>query len=113
MFNAVDPRGYSIVCSDDTISHIECHKVMENNHAAIEQTITNPDAIFKSAERDDRDVYFAKPSCATYSKHNLYTKVVVQLDESSMVGEVVTAFPSPGIKGNISEGGIVYVKPRL
>lgn len=45
--------------------------------------------------------------------HNLYTKVVVQLDESSMVGEVVTAFPSPGIKGNISEGGIVYVKPRL
>lgn len=113
MYSTVDPRGYIIVCDDSTISHINNHEIMIDNSEAIKETIEKPDTIFESNEYTNRDVYFAKPLCATYSKYGLYTKVVVEMDETNNSGLIVTAFPSPSMSGNIKEGGLKYVKPRL
>ena len=113
LYSTIDPRGYNVVCHDSTINHIDNHQIMVDNHEAIKQTISDPDTIFKSAEYNDREVYFAKPPCATYSENNLFTKVIVHLDDIKMTGEVVTAFPTKHIEGNIVEGGVTYVKPRL
>jgi hypothetical protein len=114
MFQTSDPRGYSITCEPDTWNdHIIIgHPIMYDNLAAVKETICNPDAIYISNQKPTRNVYFAKASTSTYN--GLYTKVVVAVDDKTMTGSVISAWPQPAMTGGILDrGGVIYVKPKL
>ncbi len=113
MINTADPRGYTVTCDDETWNkHIVAgHTIMEYNDKAVKETIDNPDVIYRSSQSPIRNVYFAKPSSSTYG--NLYTKVVVQINDTDKTGEIVSAWPQPSISGGIDQGGVLYVKPKL
>lgn len=108
VFTATSPLGHQIICTDRNKLHICEHKIMEQNLKAVENTIINPVAIYKSLDNIKRQVFFSKTP-ATYSP--LITKVVVEVNDKDMTGEVVTAFPKKEIGGGIDEEeGLLYVK---
>lgn len=105
-------RG-DIIC--DTVTWTEPiatrHPIMEGNLDAVKETIENPEAIYISSQTPVRNVYFARSTTATYT--GLYTKVVVTVDDNNKTGSVVSAWPQKAMTGGITQGGIIYVKPRL
>lgn len=113
MFTHIDPLGYSVTCDQDQWNNhiITGHTIMNNNIVAVEDAIKNPDVIYKSSQSPIRNVYFGKSASSTYS--NLYTKVVVEVDEQNKTAEVVSAWPQPTIAGGIDHGGVLYVKSKL
>lgn len=109
LFEVVDRRGYFVVCSksqwDNHISII--HPEIKDDPEAVIDAIESPDYIYQSNEHENRDVYFKKVE-STVDEH---IKVIVQI--SSNFGEVVTAFPKEGVKGNINVEVCKYVNPQL
>jgi hypothetical protein len=67
-------------------------------------TVTDPDIIYGSDEYPERDVYFKLID----SSKNKYMKVIVKT--SGKNGEIITAFPQRGIRGNINKENPRYVK---
>jgi len=117
LFIEHSPLGYSVCCYksdwEEHILDLSGHSIMTNNLEAVRVTVIEPEVIYRSNQWENRDIYFKRCSNATYGD-KLYTKVVIQrpgLNDDS--GWVVSAWPQPGIKGNISEGGLIYVKPKL
>ncbi len=113
MFKTTDPRGYNIACDTDTWNNhiVSGHIEMIDNLQAVKETIENPDAIYTSSQTPVRNVYFSKASTSTY---NLYTKVVVAVDDDNKFGSVVSAWPQPTMSGGIvDQGGLLYVKAKL
>lgn len=104
-------KGVTIVCTNERWdNHIASHEVMKNNSKAVKDTVKDPESVYKSAEYDNREVYF---KASSYSTYKLKTKVVVEYSESkngNVMGEVVTAFPSKDERGNIGEN--IYRKPE-
>lgn len=114
LFSAKDPLNRSIILSSNRYyGHIISS---DNGHQAhpeftpeeIKKAIEEPDVVYESI-RPNTDVFFGK-TCTQYP--SLYLKVPVIL-YSDNTGEVSTAFLSKHISGNINEGGLKYVKPRL
>ena len=66
--------------------------------------------VFSGWSLQDSDVYFKK-GCIQYP--SLFIKVAVSMYDNEETGEVSTAFLSRHISGNIDEGSLKYVKPRL
>lgn len=111
MFNTTDPRGYNINCSTETWNNhiVDGHEVMEGKVSAVKSTIENPEVIYLSSQSPVRNVYFAQASTIP----NLYTKVIVEMNETSKSGEIVSAWPQKTISGGIDPGGVLYVKNKL
>ena len=57
-----------------------------------------------------KDIYYSLGTMQSYP--NLYTKVVVQLDENVKEGKIMTAWGTRKISG-IDEGRLLYVKNKL
>ncbi len=112
-FKVESPLGYTVSCSKERWKHITQHEIMKENRAAIMDAIGDPLAVYKSEEwPETRDIYFGKSESATYGE-KLLTKVVVDKPtEYNDEGEIVSAWPQKDISGNISEGGLQYVKPK-
>ena len=114
LFEAKSPLGVVVVCPDETwFNHVivdNGHPIMDGNVENVIAAIESPDAIFKSDQTQNRDVYF---KLTTYNiqgiNKRLYTKVVVENDSTTAV--VKSAWPQNTMSGGI--GGVVYVKPKL
>lgn len=79
---------------------------MTPNLKAVSDTVENPDAIYESSQRADRNIYFKKGAVSTYNS-NMYTKVVTQtIGEKERI--VVSTWPQKDIKGGI--GNVIYKK---
>lgn len=113
MFTTTDPLNRKIICTSDTWNNhiVKGHVIMQNNINAVKETIEKPEVIYKSNQSPVRNVYFSKVPSSTFPK--LYTKVVVEIDEASNTGEVVSAWPQKSISGGIDPRGIIYVKNKL
>lgn len=107
IFNVTDYNGRQVICSEERWNvHIAAgHKIMQNNIAAVKDTITEPDSVYESNQTPKREVYFKKSLKPTY-KDKFSTKVIVEYENE--VGEVVTAFPQPTESGGI--GNVLYKK---
>lgn len=117
IFETYDPRGYKISCETSTWSlHvIQGHPVMADNIDTVKSVIEDPNLIFESKENPTRDVYFSLATDATYSNKFPFTRVVVEINEYTQSGEVVTAFPCKTIGDNVNkqDGGVKYDKSKL
>lgn len=117
LFIENSPLGYKVVCyKNDWEEHIispSGHPIMKNNLRAVRETIAKPEVIYSSNQWPNRDVYFKRCSSATYSD-KMYTKVIVEQPyEYTEYARVITSWPQKEVKGNIDEGGLKYVKPKL
>lgn len=115
IFETTSALGYKVCCfKSDWEEHIVSgHPIMTNNLAAIQKTIESPDVVYQSNEWPTRDVYFGRYTGATYGD-KLFTKVIVEVPgQPNEIGVVVSAWPQQKIAGNISKGGLKYVKPKL
>lgn len=112
MFTTTDPLNRKINCSSETWSEhiINGHVIMESNLNSVKNTVENPEVIFQSNQTPIRDVYFSRTE-SSYSP--LFTKVVVEFNESSGTGEIVSAWPQKDISGGIDSEVIKYVKIKL
>lgn len=106
-------NGCTVFCSNNQWdTHVvQNHQIMSNNERAVKDTLKDPDVVYESKEYPDREVYFKSSSYSTYS--GLLTKVIVEYspgikNPQNIVGELVTAFPTPDEKGGI--GDVVYRK---
>jgi hypothetical protein len=103
-----DVFGARVICTDSQWDkHITLHSIMKNNKTAVIDTINSPDIVHKAKEYDDRKVFFKKSDYSTFNSETLYTKVIVSYSTPNE-GEIVTAFPVPGVKGGI--GDVIYTK---
>jgi len=93
ILDATDPRGKKVICSSGCWDeHILSKRPsMSGWIKKLPKAIEEPDAIFKDADFEDREVYYL------LAKRN-YLKVVVRFQGDQ--GEVITAFltdsPKPG-----------------
>lgn len=114
LFSAKDPLNRDIILSsnryyDHIISSDNGHQAHpEFTPEEIKEVIEKPDVIYES-KRPNTDVFFGR-TCPQYPSLYLKVPVVIYSDNT---GEVSTAFLSKSISGNINEGGLKYVKPRL
>jgi hypothetical protein len=106
-FEVTDPRGRLVICeSEQWDQHIlPSHPEMSSKLEVVKSTVSNPDVILGSDSHNDRDIYFQE-----YGS-DIHTKVIVY--SLSDRGFVVTAFMQKGIRGNINQGDVKYVKTRL
>ncbi len=90
VFEAVDPRGYQIICTDDGWQHILGNRPwMKGWEEVIKAALENPTmGIYQDADFSDRQIYYVLRSTGVR-----YLKVVVKITGSEK-GEVVTAFPT-------------------
>ena len=115
LFCVKDPRGKIVSLSKNRYyTHIISNDDQHQAHPEftpneIQQPIETPDVIYGSSFPDS-DVYFKK-GCIQYP--SLFIKVAVSMYDNEETGEVSTAFLSRHISGNIDEGSLKYVKPRL
>lgn len=117
LFIEHSPLGYKVCCyKSDWENHIICetgHPIMKENLQSVQMTVKDPDVVYLSSQWENRDIYFKRCVQATYGGI-LYTKVVVEKpDIKDEHGYVVTSWPNKGISGNIKEGGLLYVRPKL
>ena len=112
--HAVSPLGYDVYCSQEQWDEhiLKGHGEMRGNEHAVEKTIVSPDEVYKSAEYDNRDVYFKKSSGASYEAKGFGTRVIVDIPNKSIpAGDIVTAFAAKNIGGNIDANDKLYPKP--
>ncbi|MCM1127707.1 MAG: hypothetical protein NC429_14705 [Lachnospiraceae bacterium] len=109
-FAITNYAGCTVSCSKSQWdSHIVYeHAIMEDNCEAVKDTLKAPDSVYQSSQNASREIYFKASSLSTYK---LKTKVIVEYspgkkDPTTIVGEVVTAFPQKEEKGGI--GDVVY-----
>lgn len=95
IFEVTDPRGYTVVCSDEIWnSHILANRpFMKGREEEVKATIQSPSfGIYQDANRQERQIYYRR-----YTGKQRYMKVVVAfIDEDS--GTVITAFPTDAMK---------------
>ena len=98
-----DYQGNKVICTTQRWSNhiIANHEIMKNNKKAVEETVSSPDSVYNSANYPTRKVFFKQSASATYGS-TLTTKVIVEYDDSTNEGEIVTAFPAKGERGGIS-----------
>ncbi len=116
MFTAKSPTGYDIVCTTETWDNIVStkHPVMKDNQNKVVDAITEPVAIFRSSQAENRHVYFGGKTTYSPYKNSFFTKVVVEVDENNKTGEIKSSWPQMQIAGGIVEdGGLLYVKPKI
>ena len=110
-FSVTSYNGITVSCSKERWdTHIVLHEIMDRNVEAVKDTIKDPDIVYRSDQNDDREVFYKKSALSTYSMN---TKVIVQYGQGkknpdSIVGEVVTSFPTNKVKGGVSD--VVYKK---
>lgn len=110
LFDTLDPRSYRITLSEERYYN---HIVSSDNHQAhneytpceIKDCIEEPDMICQSESVESRDLYFGKKS-SRYPM--MYLRTVVEVDDVSKCGEVVTAHLTKNPKGG-KDGGLRYV----
>lgn len=97
IFEAVDPRGYTVVCTEECWKwHIlSRHYNMMGEEEAVQKAIEDPSLpIFQDVDYEDRNVYYRR----TDRKTLRYLRVIVKFEDE--LGEVITAFfvdkPKPG-----------------
>jgi len=92
MFEAKDPRGRTVACSEDCWhNHIlKARRWMKGYVERVRDTIENPDIIMQDADYKDRESYYRLDN-------QNYIKVVVVFD-SNASGIVKTAYVSDSIK---------------
>lgn len=84
---------------------------MKGNEQAVENTVTSPDEVYKSAEYENRDVYFSKSAGASYESKGFGTRVIVEIPNKDIrIGDIVTAFAAKNIGGNIDANDKLYPK---
>lgn len=112
MFSTTDPLDRKIVCKSETWNNhiVAGHVIMDGNLKSVKNTIEKPDVIYQSSQTPIRDVYFSKTDSTYYP---LFTKVIVQFNESGDSGEIISAWPQSNISGGIDPGGMKYVKNKL
>ena len=86
-----DILGEEVICSRDAwYGHATVHHpIMQKNLDAVKDTIEDPDFIYKSAENDERKVYFKKSDLSSY---NLLTKVITETIADNR-SRIVTTWP--------------------
>lgn len=95
-----DHKNREVVLSVDQRDHIiDNHFAMSNNFTSIYDTVKSPNSVYKSAEFEDREVFFGKNKGATYETFGMMTKVIVEYVDDA--GRIVTAFPVRKEGGNI------------
>lgn len=77
-------------------------EIMGNNFTAVYDTVQDPDAVYNSAEGDDRKVYFKMSPEATYTPRYL-TKTIVEFNKEETEGFIVTAMPSKKEGGSVGD----------
>ncbi len=96
VFEVVDPRGYKIVCTEDSFNnHILIqHPQMKGREAEIQETIGHPTlgCIYQDANRPSRNIYYRLSK-----NRESYIKVVVEINQDQ-TGRVITAFPTSAPK---------------
>ncbi len=112
-FSVYNYKGCTVSCSKERWeTHIaQHHKIMDNNIAAVKDTIKDPDSVYESTEYPNREVYFKSSTFSSYK--DFKTKVIVEYspgvkNPDTVVGSVVTTFPVKGETGGI--GNAVYKK---
>ena len=101
MFTVIDPRGYTVMLTDQCWSgHITVHHpVMVGREGEVRQTVETPDYIYKSKVKHTSHLYFRAIAVAPTGM--LYMMVVVDMRTRSKRGFVETAFIVEGL----SKGG--------
>ncbi len=92
VFEATDPRGRRVTCTDETWDNhiLTGHPIMEGQEGDVQAAIQKPTiGIFRDAHFEDREVYYLL-------KRRTYVKVVVRFDGD--VGTVITAFETDSPK---------------
>lgn len=106
--SATDMFGAHVTCSTQHwFNHVVAHEIMKKNKLAVIDTLMFPDEVYISSEHEDRKVFFKKSTLSTYDSERFYTKAIVGYS-SNDIGELITAFPTAGIKGGI--GNVIYKK---
>lgn len=110
LFTTSDPRGYTISLSNDQyVNHIISPKdhIAHNEFTPgeIKDCIEKPAMICQSANISTSDLYFAKTSARFPA---LFLETVVDIDDESKSGDVVTAYLKKEPKGG-KDGGLKYV----
>lgn len=115
LFTVIDPRGVIVTCSrSQWICHIsDSHPEVESAVKVIESTIVAPDYIYESEQYKSRDVYFKSSGTEQTDKDTDTEQMKVIVEVSGNLGEVITAFWSGGVKGNINKEILKYVRPEL
>lgn len=94
-FEAVDPRGYAVICTDEVWKwHILSNRpFMEGWENEVKAAIEQPTfGIFQDAHRQHRHIYYR----LSEGKQR-YMKVVVEFSADNS-GNVITAFPTDSMK---------------
>ena len=107
LFTTISPMGYTVDClQTQWDNHILiAHPNMKGKENVVESVISNPTAVYNSAEFPSRDIYFSE-SGNTNAKLRM-CKVIVETDTDN-VARIISAWMQPNISGNI--GGIKYAK---
>lgn len=109
-----DRNGIRITCSAaQWEEHIRpYHSIMDNNVAAVCETIVDPDYIFESHDSnpplDNRRIYTKEVTTATYYPRTPNTHVIVSI--AGGYGEIVTAYNTKNPRSGSAEGEALYVK---
>jgi hypothetical protein len=88
-FEATDPRGRKVICSEGTWHHhiLDFHPEMEGAEDYIVAAIDKPAlGIFRDVDYADREIYYGRPPGKRY-----YIKVVVAFGTMDL-GDVKTAY---------------------
>ena len=111
VFATTDPLGRQVVLTEDTFKkHIAVnHPEMKTHVRVIKQAIKDPDYIFVSTLRKDRDIYIKMGCIRGFSE--LGTKVIVEFPDPSS-GLVVSGWLIRGLSESDASGGLRYEKPR-
>ena len=90
-FEATDPRGYLINCSDEAWDHIIGNRPwMAGWEETVKQAVENPTmGIYQDVDFDERHVYYMFRVVGK----DRYLKVVVEITGED-AGTVITAFPT-------------------
>jgi hypothetical protein len=95
IFATTDPRGFTVVCSDEVWKwHILSNRpFMQGWEAEVEAAIQQPTfGIFQDANRPERNIYYRRSE-----GKQRYIKVVVEFTTEHS-GTVITAFPTDSMK---------------
>lgn len=107
LFQAFDPRGFQVVLTTEGLYHIGTHHSEMHTVPvkALEETISDPDAIFPAKGESGLEFYFRLGAFSAAPR--LYLSIVVE--QTRVPGEIVTAYPQPTIGG--VGGSVIYVRP--
>lgn len=111
IFTTIDPLQRKVVLERDTFEgHIMIdHPEMKTRIPIIRQTIRDPDYIFTSTLRADRDIYIKLGGVPDFPE--LGSKAIVEFS-SSTFGRIVSSWLVKEPSRSDISGGMRYEKPR-